>query len=75
MVEILAPCVQLLRESAAIKRMQTVSTMLDFQGRDVQSPVERAGLTFRNWRTLMALFAGGFFIAGCIVGFGLLLFA
>jgi hypothetical protein len=65
----------LLRESAAIKRMQTVSTMLDFQGRDVQSPVERAGLTFRNWRTLMALFAGGFFIAGYIVGFGLLLFA
>ncbi len=67
--------VTLLRESAAIKRMQAVSTMLDFQGRDVQSPVERAGLTFRNWRTLMALFAGGFFIAGCIVGFGLLLFA
>lgn len=63
--------VTLLRESAAIMRMQTVSEMLDFQGREVQSPIERAGFTLRNWRTLMAVFACGFFIAGCIVAFGL----
>jgi hypothetical protein len=63
------------RESAAINRMQTVSTMLDFQVQDTQSPVERSGLTLRNWRTLMALFAGGFFILGCIAGFLILLSA
>jgi hypothetical protein len=67
--------VTLFGESAAINRMQAVSNMLDFQGQDVQSPIEWSGLTFRNWRTLMALFAGGFFIAGCLAGFLILLIA
>jgi hypothetical protein len=67
--------VTLFRESAAINRMQTVSDILDFQAQDVQSPIEWAGLTLRNWRTSMALFAGVFFIAGCLAGFLILLLA
>lgn len=62
----------LVRERGVIVRNQTAKSFLDIFTRDFQSPLERVGLAPGDWRLIMALCSGGFFVAGCIVGFVLL---
>jgi hypothetical protein len=63
----------LLRVRAVIVRNQGAEWPWQFIVGDVQLlPAERLGLSPRDWRTIMALFSGGFFVAGCLVGFILL---
>jgi len=64
--------ITLIREKLAIERMQRATSIMDFHVSDIESPAERIGLTFRDYRTSTALFAGCCFIAGCVVGFFLL---
>ncbi len=62
----------LMRVRAVIERNQLAELPWDFIVGDAQSPAERVGLSGRDARTIMALFSGGFFVAGCLVGFILL---
>jgi hypothetical protein len=62
----------LLRERGVIERNQSARSLLDIFSRDFQSPLERAGLSPTDWRTIMALCSGACFVAGCLVGFVLL---
>jgi hypothetical protein len=62
----------IMRVRAAIERNQLAESPLDIRMDDIQSPLERVGLSGSDRRTVMALFSGGCFVAGCVVGFILL---
>jgi hypothetical protein len=62
----------LMRVRAVIVRNQGAEWPWEFIVGDVQSPAERVGLSPRDWRTIMALCSGGFFVVGCLAGFILL---
>lgn len=59
----------LFREGQAITRMLKARSLLQFRMGDIQSPAEDAGLTFRDWRTRMAVVSAGLFVLGCLIGF------
>ena len=40
----------------------------DLRGEAIKSPTEKAGLTFNDWRTRMAILSTGFFVLGCAIG-------
>jgi hypothetical protein len=62
----------LMRVRGVIVRNQAAEWPWGFIVGDAQSPAERVGLSARDWRTIMALFSGGFFVVGCVAGFILL---
>jgi hypothetical protein len=59
----------LMRERGVIERNQNAQSLLDIYSRDVQSPLERIGLSRGDWRLRLAFFSGFCFVAGCAVGF------
>jgi hypothetical protein len=65
--------IALLREKAAIERMQQARSLLDFYTQDIRSPAQHIGLTLRDARTVAALLSGACFVLGCVTGFTLLL--
>jgi hypothetical protein len=64
--------VALLRERGVVERNQKAQSLLDIFTRDVQSPLERVGLSRGDWRMRLALCSGVCFVVGCVVGFILL---
>jgi hypothetical protein len=66
----------LVREARSVHSMlhANATSALDFKVSDIQSPAERAGLTFCDWRTSMALLSSIFFVSGCLSGLFLLTF-
>jgi hypothetical protein len=64
--------VALWRERSVIVRNQHARSRLDIFTRDFQSPLSRVGLAPGDWRMIMACCSGAFFVAGCVVGLGLL---
>jgi hypothetical protein len=64
--------VALMRERGVVERNQKAQSLLDIFGRDFQSPLERVGLSRRDWRMRLALCSGVCFVVGCVVGFILL---
>jgi hypothetical protein len=63
----------LIRERQVIARNQHAKSVLDLTTRDSQSPLERIGLAPGDGRMIMATISGLCFLAGCAVGFFLLL--
>lgn len=52
-----------------INRMAGVPSILDLMAADIKSPAEEIGLTFSNWRTVMAVLSFVLLITGVVVGF------
>jgi len=51
--------VALMRERAVIERNQNAQSVLDIYTQDIQSPLQRAGLTRGDWRLRLAFCSGG----------------
>jgi hypothetical protein len=64
--------VALWRKRGVIVRNQTAREVLDFAPRDIGSPLESIGLAAGDRRMILALFSGCCFLAGCLIGFGIL---
>jgi hypothetical protein len=58
----------LIQEGKRIKRMLQATSWLHFKIGDIQNPAEEVGLSFRDWRTRMAVLSAGLFVLGCLIG-------
>lgn len=64
--------VALWRERGVIVRNQSANSIWDFVSRDIRSPLQNIGLASGDRRMILALLSSFCFLAGCFVGFGIL---
>jgi hypothetical protein len=55
-------------EGKFIRLIENRSSILDTPAGSAKSPAQKAGLTFRDWRTVMAIPAAVLFALGCTIG-------
>jgi hypothetical protein len=60
--------VYLATERSVVSQMERSDSWLAFHVSDAKSPTEKAGLTFKDWRTRMAILSVGLFVLGCVTG-------
>jgi hypothetical protein len=60
--------VYLFTEGRLIRSVEPATDLLRIPSASVKRPTEKAGLTFKDWRTRMAILSAGLFVVGCIVG-------
>jgi hypothetical protein len=65
----------LANERTVVRQMERANSWLEFHAGGAKSPTEKAGLTFKDWRTRMAIVSGGLFVLGCLIGLSELWFA
>lgn len=60
--------ISLVQQSARAKRLERVTSILKIRVGDIKSPTEEAGLSLRDWRTILACLGAALFVMGCVVG-------
>ena len=58
----------LIKEENRARQMELESSPLGFRTDYIKSPTENAGLTFKDWRTRMAIVSSALFVFGCAIG-------
>jgi len=55
-------------ERTVVRKMERANRWSQLPAGETKSPTEKAGLTFRDWRTKMAILSAGLFVLGCVIG-------